>query len=339
MFDVVVAVLLPFLAWRLLTVRDLFKAVVLFVVFGLLMALVWVRLRAPDVALAEAAIGAGLTGVLFFAALGRIGTLLTVEGRNVQVRVEERCVQPSVETPPTRGFLAQAGLTLFTGALGFTLGWVVLMVPTQSVSLAGLVQTALSHSGVTNPVTAVLLNFRGYDTLLEVAVLLLAVLGVWSLPDMPAQRVLPEARVSGPVLVAFVRLLTPLMIVVGGYLLWVGADAPGGAFQGGAIGSAGGVLLVLSGMLRPSQIPEWPLRAALVMGFALFLTVAVGVLFTGSHLLEYPREWAKALILLIESALTVSIACILVSLFTGRPSARFQRLPDALVTQTKEGMK
>jgi multisubunit Na+/H+ antiporter MnhB subunit len=338
MFDVVVAVLLPFLAWRLLTVRDLFKAVVLFVVFGLLMALVWVRLRAPDVALAEAAIGAGLTGVLFFAALGRIGTPLTSEGRNVQVRVEERCVRPSVETP-TRGFLAQAGLTLFTGALGFTLGWVALMAPTQSVSLAEPVQTALSHSGVTNPVTAVLLNFRGYDTLLEVAVLLLAVLGVWSLPGMPAQCVLPEARVSGPVLVAFVRLLTPLMVVVGGYLLWVGADAPGGAFQGGAIGSAGGVLLVLSGMLRPSQIPEWPLRAALVMGFALFLTVAVGVLLTGSHLLEYPREWVKALILLIESALTVSIACILVSLFTGRPSPRFQRLPDALVTQTKEGTK
>lgn len=44
--------------------RDLFRAVVLFIAFGLLMTLGWVRLRAPDVALAEAAIGAGLTGVL-----------------------------------------------------------------------------------------------------------------------------------------------------------------------------------------------------------------------------------------------------------------------------------
>ncbi len=44
--------------------RDLFRAVVLFIAFGLLMALGWVRLEAPDVALAEAAIGAGLTGVL-----------------------------------------------------------------------------------------------------------------------------------------------------------------------------------------------------------------------------------------------------------------------------------
>lgn len=46
-----------------LFVRELFPAIVLFVVFGLLLALAWVRLEAPDVALAEAAVGAGLTGV------------------------------------------------------------------------------------------------------------------------------------------------------------------------------------------------------------------------------------------------------------------------------------
>jgi uncharacterized MnhB-related membrane protein len=37
---------------------------VLFIAFGLTMALAWARLTAPDLALAEAAVGAGLTGVL-----------------------------------------------------------------------------------------------------------------------------------------------------------------------------------------------------------------------------------------------------------------------------------
>jgi multicomponent Na+:H+ antiporter subunit G len=50
--------------------RDMFRAVVMFIVFGLLMALAWVRLQAPDIALAEAAIGAGLTGVLLLDTLG-----------------------------------------------------------------------------------------------------------------------------------------------------------------------------------------------------------------------------------------------------------------------------
>jgi len=52
-----------------LSSRDLFRAVVLFIAFGMLMALAWVRLEAPDVALAEAAIGAGLTGVLLLDAV------------------------------------------------------------------------------------------------------------------------------------------------------------------------------------------------------------------------------------------------------------------------------
>ncbi len=53
-----------------LAARDMFRAVIMFIVFGLLMALAWVRLQAPDIALAEAAIGAGLTGVLLLDTLG-----------------------------------------------------------------------------------------------------------------------------------------------------------------------------------------------------------------------------------------------------------------------------
>lgn len=72
LFDIFLVLTLLWLAWQLLASEDLFKAVVLFISFGLLMALAWVRLRAPDVALAEAALGAGLTGPLFLSALRRI---------------------------------------------------------------------------------------------------------------------------------------------------------------------------------------------------------------------------------------------------------------------------
>ena len=72
LFDGLLAATLLWLGWRLLVTSDLFKAVVLLIAFGLLMAMAWVRLRAPDVALAEAAIGSGLTGALFLAALGHI---------------------------------------------------------------------------------------------------------------------------------------------------------------------------------------------------------------------------------------------------------------------------
>lgn len=71
-FDSLLGLGLLWLAWRALACPDLFRAIVLFVAFGLLMALAWARLDAPDIALAEAAIGAGLTGALLLAALARL---------------------------------------------------------------------------------------------------------------------------------------------------------------------------------------------------------------------------------------------------------------------------
>jgi len=70
--DGVLALLLLGLAWSALATPALFRAVVLFIAFGLVLALVWGRLYAVDVALAEMAIGAGVTGALLLAALARL---------------------------------------------------------------------------------------------------------------------------------------------------------------------------------------------------------------------------------------------------------------------------
>jgi len=63
-FDLFVCGVMILLAVQSLLVEDLFRAIVCYILFGLSLALVWARLGAPDVALAEAAIGAGLTGAL-----------------------------------------------------------------------------------------------------------------------------------------------------------------------------------------------------------------------------------------------------------------------------------
>ncbi len=71
-FDLLLAVGLYWVAWCALVSVDAFKAIVLFIAFGLLLALAWMRLEAPDVALAEASISAGLTGVLLLTAWRRL---------------------------------------------------------------------------------------------------------------------------------------------------------------------------------------------------------------------------------------------------------------------------
>ena len=81
-FDAVLGFALLSLAWLALASPELFRAIVLFIAFGLLMALAWVRLNAPDIALAEAAIGAGLTGALLLAALARLDSRNAAEIRH-----------------------------------------------------------------------------------------------------------------------------------------------------------------------------------------------------------------------------------------------------------------
>ena len=70
--DGLLAVILLWLAYTALASRDLFRGIVLFIAFGLVLSMTWARLGAPDVALAEAAIGAGLTGALLLATWGRL---------------------------------------------------------------------------------------------------------------------------------------------------------------------------------------------------------------------------------------------------------------------------
>lgn len=72
LFDGLLGVTLLWLAGRVLFAHELFSSVVTFIAFGLLMALAWLRLGAPDVALAEAVLGGGVTGALLLAALNRL---------------------------------------------------------------------------------------------------------------------------------------------------------------------------------------------------------------------------------------------------------------------------
>ncbi len=309
-FDLPLGLSLLWLAWKLLRSEDLFRAAVLFIAFGLLMALAWVRLNAVDIALAEAAIGAGITGALFLSALRHMGE----EQRN------EELGEVNADRGKIGGSSAAPFISLLVLILTVFLGWAVLSLSHPIPSFQSDVFSNLERSGVSNPVTAVLLNFRGYDTLLEIAVLFLAFLGVWSLGEVDTPD---RVRQEEPFLTALVRILLPTMLVTAGYLLWVGAHAPGGAFQAGAVLASAGILLVLMRARFVSALAGWRFRVSLVLGLSFFAVVAIGCVMMGGQLLEYPEKRAGLLILLIETFAVLSIGVTLLCLFVGgRPSIR-----------------
>jgi multisubunit Na+/H+ antiporter MnhB subunit len=297
LLDILLVLLLLWLAWRLLYVSDLFSATVLFIAFGLVMSLAWVRLRAPDLALAEAAIGAGITGAMVLTAMGRLG------GRRAHRLKRGFSLASLADLLPAVGALAVLA----------ALAWAVWLLPPERAGLFPEVAARLVESGVTNPVTAVLLNFRGYDTLLELGVLFLAVLGAWSMGEAQA----PLLEEPGDPLLALVRTFLPLLVMVAAYLLWLGSHAPGGALQAGAVLAAAGILALLVDIRPPPYLTGWPLRAVLGSCLAFFLAAAMAMTGGGGHFLEYPQGWAKGFILLIEAVMTLSVAATFVLLFAG----------------------
>jgi multisubunit Na+/H+ antiporter MnhB subunit len=105
------------------------------------------------------------------------------------------------------------------------------------------------------------------------------------------------------------------------YLLWVGAHAPGGAFQAGAVLAAAGVLLRLSGYHSAGLLKNLLIRRALmVAGVLVFAMTGLILMSLGSGFLAYPPAWAGSLILLIETAATLSIALILTMAFLASES-------------------
>lgn len=218
---------------------------------------------------------------------------------------------------------------LFVAMVTLAIGVGIHSLPETSKGLTEPVDEAVSRAGVTNKVTAVLLNFRAFDTLLEVTVLVTAVLGVLLMTSAPITFGSAHREVRNAVLTSFTHVVSPLIVVTAGYLLWVGSHAPGGAFQAGALLAGLGVLLSLCGISPPSWYSETYQRMAVMVGLTAFVaaggvTVAMGRLF-----LEYPVAHAKSFIVAIETASTVSIGAILYALFvSAMPEANPLDDPD-----------
>lgn len=150
--------------------RDLISVVVLLGTYSFLMASVMIVLDAVDVAMTEAAVGAGVSTVLM------LGTLYLT-------KIQEARPIHSVALPL---FVAAA-----TAAILF---WATAEMPPFG-SPAGPVLTAgpdyldrsVRETGIPNVVTAVLASYRGFDTLGEVVVIFTAGIGVLVLLKRPSQ--------------------------------------------------------------------------------------------------------------------------------------------------------
>jgi multisubunit Na+/H+ antiporter MnhB subunit len=296
----------------LLLIREHFlQSAVIFIAFGLFMALAWVRLQAPDIALAEAAIGAGITGVLLMDAIRHMEW-----EKDILRQKWKRPRRASQEAGRPQKILWLSAML----PLGALLVAAVIDMPDQRPGLGA--QAAQWMEDLANPVTAVLLVFRGADTWLEMGILLLAVIGMLTARGRHGLQATLLAPPDDPILEGVVRMLAPLAVLTATYFLWLGTFSAGGAFQSGVVLGATGILLWLSRHPSIGALPEKLWKALMLCGFAFFTLAALTTLLVSEWMLQFPQAHKVVFVKVLEMAAAISIGACFVCLFVGQHPAR-----------------
>jgi|TARA_B100000929_G_C15337747_1_gene363027 multicomponent Na+:H+ antiporter subunit B len=170
--NIVLLGLLVITAVAAIRLHDLFAVVMMFGVYSLLAATVFVVLDAVDVAFTEAAVGVGISTILMLATLGLVG------------RWERR--------PAHRPFLPLLVVVVTGAALIYgTLDMPHFGDPDAPVHhhvAPRYLEKSPDEIGIPNVVTGVLASYRGYDTLGELTVIFTAGVGVLALLGIRRRR-------------------------------------------------------------------------------------------------------------------------------------------------------
>jgi multicomponent Na+:H+ antiporter subunit B len=149
---------------------------------------------------------------------------------------------------------------------------------------------------VPNMVTAVLADYRGYDTMFETVVIFtagIAIIGILRVFGSSSQQEHKEPKLTTKkpdiIVATTCRLLLPIIQLFALYVVAHGHHSPGGGFQGGVIFGAGFILLALSRNLQSAQewVPEN--RILNLAGIGIFIYAGFGVvaLLSGGNFLDY----------------------------------------------------
>lgn len=177
-------------------------------------------------------------------------------------------------------FLFGLGMIFFALVLGYT--------PDSELNLTGryYAEHSAQDLGAVNIVTAIIVTYRGLDTLGEVTVLFLTAAIVGMLLSTGAHKTKSVQRKlsqSGELLTTGSHLLVPLILLLGAYVFINGHLTPGGGFQGGAIIASAILLLLLTDPLY--QFSHQLISIVESISGLIFLSLGVlGIFYAGGFL-------------------------------------------------------
>lgn len=236
--------------------KNLLVSVVIFMSYSLVMSIIWVLLESPDLAITEAAVGAGVTSVLFFMTLKKINAMGKEHADEQDSTTKEINARPAVKTFDRfyKGAAIVLGMAIIFALLlnaSHTPPFGAADNPYNNEVSERYLEKSIEETGAVNAVTGMILDYRAFDTFGESCVLFIAAACVLILlrddkTDTTAMAIENEKYEpkSDSILQASAKILFPAIMLFGIYILVNGHLSPGGGFSGGAIMGAGLILHV-----------------------------------------------------------------------------------------------
>jgi len=282
--------------------RRVYRIIIYFGINSLIISVVYLLLGAPDVAMAEA-VTAAFSTVFFIVCLEKY-----YDGNKTS--------RPA--TSPSRGLTFKRFIGVFFPAVLCVAAFVLYIKFLPDAEIATYLKESyllrfMDEIGGENPVTSIYLAYRVYDTLFEALILVISVVAVVHMSFF--EEISLEGRQTSVIknsrmMTFMMRIICPMIIIFGVYLISNGHLTPGGGFQGGL---AVATFFICRYMIH--DIYDIPIDLAVRLEEIIFIcivAVAVIVVFAGSfaHIPYAFRSISQSIYLITMNVLIgLKVAC------------------------------
>lgn len=300
--------------------HDLFAVVMLLNIYGFLCACFFVVMDAVDVAITEAAVGAGISTLLLLSTLTLTGRFEKTKRHKpllalcVVVTTASLLIYGTLQMPPFGSAAA----------------------PIHQHVAPHYITQSFAETGIANIVTSVLASYRGFDTLGELVVIFTAGMGVLVLlrsdnspikgtptKGAPIKKALPAPMLHHLILRIVAKMLIPLILLFALYVQFHADFGPGGGFQAGVIFAAAIILYTLVFGLKAAQqvfSQAW-LEFLAALGILIYASTGLVSLLSGKNFLDYgvlsadPIQAQHLGVLLVEIGVGITVTAIISLIF------------------------